>query len=184
MSAKRDPEEDDEAEYNEDDDEQDEEDDDEDDFIPGADVESEGDEDYDDDQDEEAVPFLDGTLSIDDMNKLHFRGDGFHLQSSTSVGWNLLDRSVQPTQPSCTVEMVGPCDVVAGGDSEGTGTTAPSVPSQPPNRKGTPRKLQVTFTVQEGKGRFTANGNSGKTAGLKMGAEDGGDNEGDQQKIS
>lgn len=66
----------------------DDDDDDEQDFMPGMDE--------DDGDDDDDVAVLDGILSMGESNKLHYKGNGFHLISTKSVqvngdNWNPLD---------------------------------------------------------------------------------------------
>lgn len=113
-----------------DDDEYDEDDDEEDEFVPGMD-----DHDDDDDEDGAIVPLLDGILSIDTENILHYRGDGFHLASIKPVEHNLLSSSNGSTKPAenkvYAVVMEGPCDIE-------------SVSGNPTNRT-----MEMTWSVQD-----------------------------------
>jgi hypothetical protein len=143
MSAKRDPNEDeddddDEPEnYVEEDEEEDEEEDDEDDFHPGDDDEEE-------EENVEPSTFLEGILSIDPEQKLHFKGDRFHLQSTVAVPWNLLDQSIKPLEKSIALDMTGPCDVALFNQDEANGDT-----DAESSKKPTPRHLKVTVTVAD-----------------------------------
>jgi len=80
-----------------------EEDEDEDDFVPGEEEE-------DDDDDAEIVPLLQGVLSVDSDKILHYRGSSFHLSSTKSLEWDLLNGNEKPPSDPTTVEMEGPCD--------------------------------------------------------------------------
>jgi len=102
-----------------------EEDDDEADFVPGMDEE-------DDDEDDDAFPMLDGNLFLDEDQKIHYKGHGFHLTSDQVVPWNLLDSKVKPKEQACHLIMNGPCDL----ESTGKG-------------KPTPRKIEVTWTLED-----------------------------------
>lgn len=140
-----------EEDYVEDDEDDDE--DEEEDFVPG-------DDDEDNDDDAEDLPVLDGMLSLDPAQKLHYRGSGFHFQSAAAVPWNMLDANVKPAESgSCSLEMTGPCDVFE--SNEVSGSTAA-------RKKPTPRKLQVTFTVADqsgmvvGKSEAVDDGDDGK----------------------
>jgi hypothetical protein len=152
MSAKRDPDEDDdddepesyleedeEEEEEEDDDDDDDEDDedDEDDFHPGDDEEEE-------EEHVEPSTFLEGILSIDPEQKLHFKGDRFHLQSTAAVPWNLLDQSIKPKENSIVFDMTGPCDVALLNQNEANGDA-----DAESSKKPTPRNLKVTVTVAD-----------------------------------
>jgi hypothetical protein len=118
-------------------DEYDDDEEDEDDFNPGFD---DGDEDDDEDYDDElvengVVSLLDGVLSYDEGQKIHYKGNGFHLESVETVSHNVLDRNDKPpTGNTITVEVIGPCDVSNG---EGSG------------KKPTPRKIQLTISVAD-----------------------------------
>lgn len=151
MPTKRDPNEDeDEDEYrNEGDDDDDDVDDDdeEDDFNPGdEDDDDDDEEDYEGEKDEtiEDVSCLEGTLSLDSEERLHFQGTGFHLQSSEAVPWNVLDKRVKPLKDSFSLVMQGPCDVLLK-NSEKNDEGADDAP----RKKATPRQLRVTFTVAD-----------------------------------
>jgi hypothetical protein len=159
MSAKRDPDEEDGDFEEEEEDYLDDDDDDEEDFQPGDD-----DDDEDEDDSSKVVPLLDGTLSLDEEQKLHYKGDGFHLQSVTAVQWNLLDKAVKPESDSYTLEMVGSCDVLDYDTNEGDRTTSNS-------RKPTPRTVQVTWTVAPNTLSSSAAASNGKSR-TKKSADD------------
>lgn len=136
------------------DDGDDDDDDDEVDFEPDDDA---------DDEEHEAVAastaaethFLDGTLRLDCECKLHYKGKGFHLQSVKKIDWNMLDRIVKPkATDDLSLEMVGHFDIPD--DAEKS------------DRKPTPRKLKVAWTVTEPSV-------DGKTAILKNGRGEDGD---------
>jgi hypothetical protein len=131
MSAKDDDDGDFEDEYVGDDD-----DDDEEDFHPGVDDDDFEDEDYDDEDNEEGGDFLymEGFLSYDNEQRIHFRGNCFHLQSSEPAPWNIIDKKIKPQNDSLVIEMAGPCDVF---DEESS------------VRKSTPRKILVSFTIAD-----------------------------------
>jgi len=116
----------------------DDDDDEEDDFVPGADDEEE-----DEDEEAEVLPILDGHLSLDEDQKLMYQGEGFRLVSTEKVPWNLLDSAVvKPPHETVSLEMVGPCDVVA--------LNAGAAPeSSAPQKKATPRTMRVAWTVAD-----------------------------------
>jgi hypothetical protein len=122
-------------------DEYDDDEDEEDDFRPGVDDgDEDDDEEYDDEEENELdddrdVSFLDGVLLYDEGQKIHYKGNGFHLESVEPISCNILDRNSKSTPGNMiTIEMVGPCDV-SNGESSG--------------RKPTPRKIQLTFAVAD-----------------------------------
>lgn len=130
MSAKDDDDGDFEDEYVGEDD-----DDDEEDFHPGVDDDDYDDEEYDAEDDEEGdISYLEGVLSYDNEQRIHYQGTGFHLQSSDAAPWNVIDKRIKPQSDFLSIEMAGPCDVV---DDEVS------------TKKSTPRKIQVSFTVAE-----------------------------------
>lgn len=109
-------------EYDEDDEEEDE-------FVPGID-------DDDDEDDGAIVPLMDGILSIDPENILHYRGEGFHLASTKPVDCNLLNSGIKPTNKIYAVVMEGPCDIE-------------SVSGNPTNRT-----MEMTWSVQDSREAF------------------------------
>ncbi|GAX25391.1 hypothetical protein FisN_5Lh489 [Fistulifera solaris] len=105
-------------EYHEDDGEE------EDEFVPDYD-------DADDEEDGAIVPLLDGILSVDRENILHYRGDGFHLASIKPLDCNLLSSAANPAIRVYAFVMEGPCDIE-------------SVSGTP-----THRTMEMTWSVQD-----------------------------------
>jgi len=163
-------------------------DDEEDDFVPDADDDEDDEDENNDDgeDDEDALPLLEGSLTLDDDQKLRYQGSGFRLVSVDPVPWNLLDASVQPVKETLTLAMVGPCDVVLAaeeGDAAGDNTSSGSGA-----RKATPRQLQVTWTAVTDPSNLDGSHNSNgavaskpKAAGLKKSDDS---DEDDQKKAS
>jgi hypothetical protein len=100
----------------------------EDEFVPG----------YDDDDEEDGaiVPLLDGILSLDQENMLHYRGDGFHLVSTKPIDSNLLSSATKPANNVYAFVMEGPCDIE-------------SVSGTP-----THRTMDMTWSVQDSREAF------------------------------
>lgn len=135
---------------NDDDDEdEDEDEDDEDEFIPGMD-----DDDEEEEEDGAIVPLFDGVLSIDQEKFLHYRGEGFHLASTKSVDYNLLDSATKPASQLYTVIMEGPCDIE-------------SVGGNPTNRT-----MEMTWSVQDARQALLSSSQS-KTAEKEEEEEEG-----------
>jgi hypothetical protein len=134
--------------------EPDEDDDDEIDFVPGA-------EEDDDDDEDEALLLLDGELSLDSNQKLRYRGEGFRLESSLPIPWNVLDiRAAQSFKGSATQNrtlefvMMGPCDL------------------HPSQGKPTPRTMQVTLTLQDANSSVSILNGKGEIVGTQKGNEE------------
>jgi hypothetical protein len=142
MSAKAGDDDDDNEVYVDDEYLEDDDDDEEDDFHPGGD-DDEDDEEYDDEEDDNdvdgEVSYLDGMLSYDvEGQKIHYKGQGFNLESTDPVVFNILDKACKPpVDNTLRTTMMGPCDVVTPETS---------------GRKATPRKIQVTFMVADPNG--------------------------------
>ena len=160
-------------------------DDEEDDFVPDADDEEDDEDENNDDDgedDEDALPFLEGSLTLDDDQKLRYQGSGFRLVSVDPVPWNLLDATERPLKETLTLAMVGPCDVVLAAEEGDTSSSSGA-------RKATPRQLQVTWTAVTHPSNFDGSSNSNgagaskpkAAAGLKKSDDS---DEDDQKKAS
>jgi hypothetical protein len=120
-------------------------------YVDGDNDEDSNDEEYDDDDEEEdefvpdyddadddgaIVPLLDGILSIDQENILHYRGDGFHLASVKPLDCNLLSNATKPANNVYAFVMEGSCDIES---VSGTHTH---------------RKMEMTWSVQDSREAF------------------------------
>jgi hypothetical protein len=159
-------------ETEDDDDDDDDDDEDEDEFIPGADdddvVESDS-----DNEDDAIVPLIDGILSLDQSQKLHYRGDCFHLVSTESVQWNLLDGTKRPLTSIYEFQMEGDCDI---GSNQNNCCRSDSIISGlEENQKLNCKKFHVTWSVQSPEDVVLHNDNKRGTNGkakLKRGDDD------------
>ena len=131
-----------------------EEDDDEVDFIPGMDEEEE-------DEEGDAFPLFDGNLFHDEDRKINYQGSSFHLTSDQIVPWNLLDSKVKPKEKTCCLIMNGPCDLETMGDG-----------------KQTPRKIEITWTVEDSRSLNGGVDEKSPAVSLKKGDDDNDENDG------